>query len=282
MSIRLARRLSRLVVTAVLVGLAISAVIFGIIDWHLHDMQVYEAAALRLRSGDQLYGGPIDPNTAYRYAPWFAFAFAPLTYLPDLARNVLWSVFLLGGSALALVPLARERRLEARLLLVFLAAILFGISSGGNIQGPMLAMLVWGMPTRWGGLVVGIAASLKVVPIALAAVFIAERRWSQLAYAVVAAIVLWAPIVLFEIDPITLDPGLARTLPTWGWVLVAASAAIATVAMALFAPRYTALSAATAAILALPRLFVYEITLLVAGLHPVRDARAPQRPPVER
>src|SRR5688572_27061268 len=97
-------RFARLIAIAVIVAIGVNSIVYAIFDWHLADMHVYQDAALRIRAGEPLYGGDVDALSAYRYAPWFAYAWVPLTYLPQIVIDVGWSIFLLAGSALALWP----------------------------------------------------------------------------------------------------------------------------------------------------------------------------------
>lgn len=261
-----ASRIARAVVVAVVVAIGINAVVWGLLDWHLADMHVYQDAALRIRAGEQLYGGEVGTLDAYRYAPWFAYAWVPLTYLPQPMIDVVWSAFLLTGSAVAIRTVARPVTGSTLILLALMAPILFGISAIGNVHGPMLALLLLGMPRRWAGVAVGVAASLKVVPILLMLVFIAQRRWSQVAAAVATTALLWLPIVWMDVDMVTLDPGAARSLPDVLWLPVAGVSVGAAAVLAWRREPRAALVAATSAILALPRLFVYEISLLLVAL----------------
>jgi hypothetical protein len=268
---RLATRGSRLIVVAILAAIGLSLIIWAIADWHLHDMEVYEAAAWRIRNGEPLYGGDVDALSAYRYAPWFAYAWVPLTYLPPLAVRILWSVMLLVATTLAAWPLARGR---TRLLLLLFGPILVGITAIGNVHPAMMALLMLGLPTRWGGIAVGIAASLKVVPIILVLQFVAERRWRQVGFAVVTALVLWLPVLGYEIAPVSFDAGVAQTLATPAWVAAAIVAISVAGWLAQRRSRFTALASATAGLLALPRLFVYDVSLLMVGALPPRAEEA--------
>ena len=265
-------RIARAVVLAVVIAIGINAVVWAVLDWHLADMHVYQDAALRIRAGDQLYGGEVGTLNAYRYAPWFAYAWVPLSYLPQPVIDVAWSAFLLTGSAVAIRAVARPITGSTLILSALMAPILFGISAIGNVHGPMMALLVLGMPRRWGGLAVGIAASLKVVPFLLVLVFIAQRRWSQAAVAVATTAVLWLPIVWMDVDLVTLDPGAARSLPDVLWLPMAGMATGVAAVLAWRRSPRAALAAATAAILTLPRLFVYEISLLLVALVEPKDA----------
>jgi hypothetical protein len=267
-------RLARIVVLAAVVAIGINAVVWSLVDWHLADMHVYQDAALRIRAGDQLYGGEVNPLDAYRYAPWFAYAWIPLTYLPQLWIDVVWSAFLLAGSALAIWIVGRPLTRSTLILLLLMAPILLGISAIGNVHGPMMALLLLGMPRRWGGMAVGIAASLKVVPIILVLVFVAQRRWTQVAATLATAAVLWLPILGMDVAMVTLDPGAARSLPDVLWLPVAGLTAGAAAVLAWRRSPDTALAASTAAVLALPRLFVYEISLLLVALTEVSQSNA--------
>jgi hypothetical protein len=79
------------------------------------------------------------------------------------------------------------------------------------------------------------------------------------------AAVLWLPAVFMEAAMVTFDPGLARTLPEPLWLIVAFVALGAAAALAWRGSRHVALAAATAAVLSIPRMFVYEISILMVG-----------------
>ena len=278
-------RIARLVTIAVIVAIGVNSIVWAIADWHLADMHVYQDAALRLRAGEQLYGGDVDTLSAYRYAPWFAYAWVPLTLLPQPVIDFGWSAFLLAGSAITTWLVVRPATRPRVALALLVGPILFGISAIGNLQGPMLALLMIGMPRRWAGLAIGLAASLKVVPLLLVLALVAERRWTQAAIAVTTSAILWAPVLWMGAEPITLDPGLARTLPVPVWLLVAGAAVSISAFLTWQRSRYSALAAAAAALLALPRLFVYDITLLVVATfderrhegQPMQDGRSDHR-----
>lgn len=258
-------RIARLIVIATVIAITVNSVVWAIADWHLADMRVYQDAALRLRHGEPLYGGEVDSLSAYRYAPWFAYAWIPLTYLPQSVIDVGWSAFLLAGSAVAIRAGLHAAGGSGFVVAILMAGILFGISAIGNIQGPMLALLMVGIPRRWGGVAVGIAASLKLVPFVLTLAFLAQRRWWQAAIAAATAGLLWLPAVFMSIDPVTLDPGAARTLPPIAWMAVAACAGAVAAWAAWRRWPHAPLVAAVAAVLAIPRLFVYEISLVWVG-----------------
>lgn len=254
-----------IVALTLLAGIGAASVAEALTNWNLLDMSAYRDAALRLRAGDILYGGDVHLNSAYRYAPWFAYAWVPLTFLPDAAIRVGWSLVLAAGALLAVRPLLRLDRTHL-LLLVLFVPLLLGTVSGGNVQPLMIGALVAGLSTRWGWLAVGFAASLKLIPLAFCAVFIAQRRWAQLAGALTLTALLWLPVAWMPVEPITFETGLARMLPTPLWILIPLAGGAVTLWFAARRSPYTPLAAALAAVLALPRLFVYEIAILLPAL----------------
>lgn len=266
-----------LLAAALLTAIGAAYIGEGLANWNLLDMSAYREAALRIRAGEVLYGGDVHLNSAYRYAPWFAYAWVPLTYLPDALVRVGWSCLLLLGVALSIRPLMRRERARLLLLLLF-APLMFGAASGGNVQPLMIGALVWGLPTRWGWLAVGFAASLKLIPLAFCAVFIAERRWWQAIAAMVLTAILWLPILWLPIEPITFETGLARILPAPLWLIIPLFGALVALLFAARRSRFTALAAALAALVALPRLFIYELGMLLPAV-PCRQTRPRQSEP---
>ena len=86
------------------------------------DAEAYWLAAQRLRGGLPLYGGPRgDETQIYRYAPWFAYAWLPLTYLAHDAAFAVWRGILLAASLGGIWPLLRRPTLASVTL-----AVLFG------------------------------------------------------------------------------------------------------------------------------------------------------------
>lgn len=243
-------------ILAVLIGIGTSQVVLAVSTWNLGDWDVYRAAADRILAGLPLYSGA-DALHAYRYAPWLAYAAIPF-------NGAAWSALMLAASAIALVPLAlRWRHPAALYLLMLFGPVLFYLSSSGNVQGLMLAVLVWTLPTRWAWAGIGLAASLKVVPILFALTLLAERRWWQAAGAVAFAAVLWLPVLWMGAESSTFDAGAARLLPLPVWALTSAIAVGVAGWLTYRQSKWTTLAAGVAAIASLPRFFMYDVTLLV-------------------
>jgi hypothetical protein len=269
---------ARIVVIALLIGVGINHLYWSLTDWNLVDMTVYWDAAQRLRAGGSLYADGANTFHAYRYAPWFAYAWVPLTYLPKTLVGFAWSAVLLAASAAVLWPLVRMRTTPALLLLVMMLPLLVPMASGGNVQPLMVAALLYGLPRRSGPLWVALAASLKVAPILFVLVYLGRREWTKAAVTGAIAVVLVAPALVMGLSPTTIDPGPVAALPAISPVLYIAVAGVVSLGALLVSakwPTYGPIAAATATVIALPRLFLSDVTTLLAGLSGISGAPRP-------
>lgn len=257
-------RVPRLVSHALLTGLSIAVLVLALTDWRLSDAEAYWNAAVRLREAAPLYPTTPDPDasTVYRYAPWFAFAVVPFTYLPVQLAGALWSLVLVAASLWAVAPLARRGSMVVAL---FFGSILIGISAIGNVQPLIVAALVHGLERRSGPMWIALTASLKVVPALFALVYLGRRQWWRFGASVVLTLLLVAPMLLFDLSNYVTDPAQAAFLIRWPPVWITAVIAGSAVTLWLARSRYAWLAAGTTAALALPRFFVYDITFLVPG-----------------
>jgi len=263
---------TKVLVLAICIGFGLAFLIANVRSWQLEDADAYWNAALRIRHGLPLYI-PVDPNAdemlAYRYAPWLAWLWVPLTMLPKEIVQVGWSAVLIVACVLALVPLLRQRTVAAACLAAVLGGLLVRTASTGNVHAILVAMLVHGVPRRSGPIWIGIAASLKLAPIAYALIFIGRREWGRAALAIGVAAILIAPILLYDLRGYPTDPGesfsvlsLAGPVP---WAAVAAVGVVAGVALARTRWAWGAASAAVLSVI--PRLELYSLTYLLVGLN---------------
>ncbi len=261
---RFAIRAARLAVIAIVVGLGISQLIFTIGDWHLSDMGAYWEAGERLRAGVPLYPALADSEASevYRYAPWFAWAWVPLTLLPRDVVNVLWSAVLLFASAAALIPLVQ---LRAWLAVAFFLPILVGISAIGNVQPLVVAALVLGIERRSGPLWIAATASLKAVPILFVVTYLGRREWRKAGAAILLTLLLVAPLLLYDLAGYPTGPGEAAALAQWPVVYGLVVGVGIILSLRAAQSRWSWLTSATTVTLAVPRLFVYDLTLLMAA-----------------
>lgn len=258
-------RLARIIVVALVVGVGISQLILTVGDWHLSDAGAYWEAALRLRMGEPLYPALADTEASavYRYAPWFAWAWIPLTFLPRELAYGTWSVILLGASVAALVPLVQRR---AWLAVAFFFPILVGIAGIGNVQPLIVAALVLGVERRGGPLWIGIAASLKAVPILFAVTYIGRGQWRRAVASAAVAGALVAPMLAYDLSNYPTGADTAAFLSAWPVVYAAVISLGILVSLRLADARFAWLASATTVALAIPRFFVYDVTFLMPSV----------------
>jgi len=261
---RLLPRAAQIVLLAVLIGIGVSHVVFAIRDWPLGDMDVYLAAATRLRDGDSLYiAGDVAVNSFW-YAPWYAILWVPLTYLPRDVVAVGWSGVLLAATA-AVVVLLWTRGPRGVALALFTGPALFAVSAGGNVQSLMVLALLVGFHRRWGPAAVAFSASMKFAPILLVAAYAARGEWVRAGISLAIAAVLLVPAWFMGITGAGVRSEAAPSLLGVSPVLFAVTVLIGVVATFLVPPRHAVLAAAATSVLALPRLFVYDVTLVAIG-----------------
>lgn len=280
---RVARDLSIALITGAAIGLTLTFVglgeALGLVgsnpeqDWH-----AYFGAAERLREGAPLYPPVADPSaeSVYRYAPWFAVLWVPLTFLPREAVGVAWVLAMFVCSGLALWPLLKSGRLGLFLLAGLFAPFLASASIHGNVQPLLVAGLVHSLDERAGPVVIGIAGSLKGFPLIYALRYAFTGQWLRCLLAVAVTIALTAPIFLFDLSHYPVTPGPLAGL----WVISPVAWAVGVLfgfaAFIRFARHRAGWFAASfAVVMAIPRLLYVDMTfLLVTG----RDIIGPAEP----
>lgn len=259
----------RLVALGIIGGMAIANVVWSIQTWPMGDVEIYWDAGQRIRSGEALYPGDA-PFRSFRYAPWFAWMWAGFSFLPYWLVAVVWQGALLLACVLVAIPFVRRGVVGIAFAGLFIP-LLFAVSAGGNVQALLVLSLLYGIDRRSGPLWIAIAASLRATPILFVAVYAARREWGRFWLTIGLTVVLVAPMLWY--DPVSLvtgvagrEPGLMAVSPLlFGVVAFASVGAVAF--MAWRRGPYTILGAATAAILASPKLFGYDVTTFLA-IHP--------------
>lgn len=194
-------RIARLVAIAVAALGAVLLIGAGFTPHVSPDADAYWHAAQRLREGLPLYaaaGG--DETQIYRYAPWFAYGWVPLTYLSQANAYLVWRGILLLAAAASVWPMLRRPTPASLTLALLMGSLLVSNLPAGNVTTLMVGALVVGLRTRAGPIVIGLAASLKVFPLLLVAGYVAERRWRDAAIAVGVAGVLWLHVLSFGLS----------------------------------------------------------------------------------
>jgi hypothetical protein len=226
------------------------------------DIERMWLGALRIRAGEPLYTDVGDPQHFYTWAPWLAWIWLPLTYLPKTVVTVVWLALCFAGWAVSLWP----ARKSVPLLLLIAPLTLFA-AWWGNVQPIMTAWLVLGIRRPWGPLGVGLAASLKVSPILLAVPWLATGQMRKAVVASGVALLFGAPALFSGIDhyPFGLAPLLSiRGISVALWI----AATIGAVGVALIPgnTRFRHVSSALATIVSRPSLLLYDVGYLLVGL----------------
>lgn len=192
------RWLAHKLALAILILLAALSLLAVTTHWYFEDAGAYWEGAMRLREGEPLYVDHVIGPELYRYAPWFAWVWMPLTFLPESVVMAGWAVILVGSAAWLVWPDWRNRYSVALSLLIF--PDLARVTSTGNVQPLLLALIAATLLTRWGPVVIGAMASLKAWPLLFAGWYGWKRQWDRLGVAVLVAVVLTLPALAFDLS----------------------------------------------------------------------------------
>lgn len=279
----------RRAVMAVLAVSALVGVALGIETTVLHlrldplaDVRIYYEAGARLNAGAPLYGVGSDTGVGwYVYPPLLAMAFRPLALLPFPVAAVIWEGVIIAATALA-VRRAGLTRWTA-LALAWLAQPVGWALAVGQAEPVVTALLAFGTPAS-----VALAGHVKLVPWLAAAYWLGRGDGKALARFTVWVLTLGLLQLLLEpaatvsmlrgewlapafgtrnISPFALSPLL--------WAVLAAAGL--GLALRLARGRWGWSAAVLLAVLANPRLLVYQLMSLLAAMSDPRG-----QDPVER
>lgn len=233
------------------------------------DVNAYWGAAMRLREGAPLYLlGDATAGDVYRYAPWFAYAWIPLTYLPRDAVVAAWIAVLTVAALLSTAPLLARGTATGLCAFVLITPFQLDGAAWGNVQPLLVLMLVWGMERRSGPLWIALGASLKAAPGMLALVYFARGEHRRGLATIGLTLLFTAPMVLHGLATYDTNVGVAQmSLYSVSPLLFAGGALLA--AGAIFLLRrspFIWMAGAVAVVAWLPRLMTYEIGLIVVGM----------------
>ncbi len=246
------------------------------------DVAAYWGAAERLRAGEPLYAAAAaNASDLYRYAPWFAYAWVPITYLPREAVTAGWVGLMIAAALVSVLPLL-VRGPTGWAAFAVLAPLQLQSAVFGNVQPLLVLMLLWGIERRSGPLWIALGASLKGVPVLLVLIYAGRGEWWRAGLAALLSVALVAPAFLFDLSGYSTKPGpnqlslAAVSTPLY----LAVGIAVVVGAFMLARTRYAWLAGAVAMIAALPRLLDYEIGFVLVGLvrPPSSRPASPPRP----
>ena len=268
---RIAVRGARLVAMAVALGWLGYTLASWFLAWNPADAGAYYAAAPRLLAGLPLYPATNpEAHEVYRYAPWFAVLWIPLTLFPEAVVAHVWSLCMLAASAIAAWPVLRRGTPASITLGALLFAFLAETAMFGNVHPLVVALLVWTIRGRTAPVWVGVATSLKLVPILFVLPWIGRREWWKAGVAVLTAGLLFAPMLLFDLQNYVTSPGtgllsLYAVSPAL-WLGVAALNAAVAVVLCLQRSRWAWLAVALLMFLGPPRVTTSYLSFILVAV----------------
>ncbi|PFG15689.1 alpha-1,2-mannosyltransferase [Propionicimonas paludicola] len=170
----------------------------------LGDLEIYRGAISYAVGGGDLYEWvyqhPTVHGLGFTYPPFAAVAMSWLVLVPMFTAKVIWTVltfalaaaccWLLASQASHLPGTRPAPTPESRLLWTALAALLFifGYPFLHNLAVGQASLFVIGLalfdhrlPRRWQGVLVGLAAAIKLTPLIFIPYYLITRQWRQAA-----------------------------------------------------------------------------------------------------
>jgi len=246
--------------------------------WNPADAGAYYGAAQRLLAGQPLYP-PMNPEAheVYRYAPWFAVLWIPVTLIPEPVAAHAWSLLMLAAAAFAAWPVISRGTPAAITLGALLGAFLAETAMFGNAHPLVVALLVRTIRHPTAPIWVGVAASLKLVPILFALVWAGRGEWLKAALAMVTAALLFLPILLFDLSDYVTSPGtgllsLYAVSPVL-WLVVAAANGVVALVLCLRRSPWAWLAVAVLMFLGPPRVTTSYLSFILVAVVVMLDER---------
>ncbi len=239
----------------------------------LVDVHAYYEAGARLNAGQPLYPAGQDVNGphAYFYPPLFAILFRPLALLPFDAAAAAWEAIVIASLVLTVWWIGLRRR-ETWLALGMLGLPIAWCVAIGQAQVPLTLLTAIGAP--WS---IALAANIKLFPGLIALWWIGRREWRalgvfiawvtglaliQLLLAPQATLDFLATITLKQVGAVRSFSPYAISPLLWGALVIAGVAIV----LRLAPTRWGWAGAVILSVVATPRLLVYMLMTLVAGV----------------
>jgi hypothetical protein len=265
----------RVLVLGAVVGLllGIETVVLHLTTDPLADVHAYYDAGARLNAGLPLYEQPSTTNDAdfYRYPPLLAIAFRPLAMLSFEAAAAIWMAFLFVCLGATIVRLGARRRST------WIVMGMLALPTGWSLAIGQAQVVVTALAALGGPWAIALATNIKVFPALVAVWWIGRRDVRSLGWlaAWLAALIAFqfvvepeATVAFFQ----TLGLGQVgnvenRSIYALSPILWAIAVLAGTVVAWRLAPSRWGWPAAVAlSVLATPRLLIYQLSTLVAGL----------------
>lgn len=272
-------RVARFIATGIALGWLAYTLSSWFLAWNPADARAYYLAAARLTGGGALYPAiHPDAHEVFRYAPWFAVAWVPLTALPiDLATH-LWSLAMLVCSIMAVIPVLRLGGRASVVLSALLGALLAETAMFGNAHPLVVALLSWTIVRPLAPVWVGVAASIKLAPVLFVAPWLGLGCRREALIAVATTALLFAPMLAFDLTHYVTSPGSGLlSIYAVSPLLWAALATLSLLAVAWLAFRSSPLAfiaAGVAMFLVPPRVSTAYLAFLLPAVVATLDALA--------
>jgi alpha-1,2-mannosyltransferase len=167
----------------------------------LSDLHIYYGAAQTVLAGNPLYGYVAENGGPFTYPPFAVLLFTPMTLVPEAALRLLWLLGTCLAVAAVAVALGRTGIVDARRRHVAVAAIACGLLLSAPVRSNLrfgqisilivLLALVDGAgltPARLRGVLIGVAAAIKLTPLLFVLYLLLAGRYRDAARAAAAFI----------------------------------------------------------------------------------------------
>jgi alpha-1,2-mannosyltransferase len=155
--------------------------------WTFIDLVVYRGGAEQLLHQHSIYAGPAGRN-AFTYPPFAAAAFIPLQVLGEHPANVVMTLLSLVALAVSVLLLGRHLHLQR-----WVAVVVVGLGGLalqpvqytlwlGQVNLVLMAFVlldIFVMPRRFKGMLIGVAAGIKLVPGIFVLYYLLRRDWAS-------------------------------------------------------------------------------------------------------
>ncbi|MEV4483850.1 glycosyltransferase 87 family protein [Micromonospora coxensis] len=163
---------------------------------HLSDLHIYYGALSDLRAGRPLYDYVAENGGPFTYPPFAALVLWPVTALPESVLGAVWLLLTVAAVVAIAVPVGRVLApgrpwavAATATVLMLSAPVQSNLRFGQMSIVIVLLALLDGAgvtPARWRGVLVGVAAAIKLTPLLFVVYFLAARRYRDAARATVA------------------------------------------------------------------------------------------------
>ena len=162
----------------------------------LSDLHIYHGAIRHLQAGQPLYDFEAQNGGPFTYPPFAAVVLWPIGYLAEAPLRIAWLLVTCAAVAAIAVALGGVIRSVRRRQQVIVAAVACALLLSAPVQSNLrfgqvsifivLLALVDGMgltPARYRGILIGVAAAIKLTPLLFVLYFLVSGRWRDAARA---------------------------------------------------------------------------------------------------